>query len=266
MAFQGKTSDSPLVSLVLPAFNPGPSIEQTWDALRAYVRDSAQRWEIVFVCDGCTDGTPERLVRLTHGTGARVLSYPTNRGKGYAVRFGLAEAAGEYRIFTDVDLAYRMEEVEKLATALRRGSEVAIASRAHPDSEMVMPNHLLAYTYRRQLQGRVFNLLVRGVLPIRQHDTQAGLKGMTRAAAERILPHLQVDGFGFDCELLTACGWFEIPVTEVPIRVHYDAAQSTVSASTTRKMVGELFRIRRLWKQGPPAGQPRIAAELARAG
>ena len=255
-----------MTSLVLPAYNPGPAVDRTWDAVVEFVSTRRDAWDAVFVCDGCTDGTAERLARLTYGTGARVLSYPINRGKGYAVRFGMTEATGDYRIFTDIDLAYRMEEVEKLATSLRRGSEVAIASRAHPDSEMVMPNHLLAYTYRRQLQGRLFNLLVRGLLPIRQLDTQAGLKGMTRAAAERILPHLQVDGFGFDCELLTACGWFDIPVTEVPIRVHYDAAQSTVSAATTRKMVGELFRIRRLWKQGPPLAQPRIAAELARAG
>jgi hypothetical protein len=131
---------------------------------------------------------------------------------------------------------------------------------------MVLPARLLGYVRRRQIQGRVFNLLVRSLLPIRQIDTQAGLKGMTRSVAERVLPHLYIDGFGFDCEFLTGCSWFGATVTEVPVRVHYDESRSTVGAHTSRKMVAELFRIRRLWRHGPPPPQPSPMVELARAG
>ncbi len=257
-----------VASLVLPAYNPGKMIEQTWEQLRAFVRESPDSWEILFVCDGCTDGTPELLQRLTYKDtlNVKVLSYSKNRGKGYAVRYGLSAATGDYRIFTDCDLAYRFEAIEKVAAALRHGAEVAIASRSHPDSELVLSRCQLGYIHRRQIQGQVFNALVRCVLPISQGDTQAGLKGMTAAAATRILPYLYIDGFGFDCELLTACNHFHIPVTETPIRVHYDATPSTVKAQTTLKMVQELFRIRRLWRNGPPAPQFLPSHELARAG
>jgi len=62
------------------------------------------------------------------------------------------------------------------------------------------------------------------MLPLTLNDTQAGLKGTTAEVAERVLPNLTCDGFGFDCELLTACARYGIPVTEMP----------SASATTTR--------------------------------
>ena len=146
----------------------------------------------------------------------RVLSLINNRVKGYAVRQGLLAARGEFRLFTDVDLArYGFDEVLRLAKALWAGKQVAIASRCHADSEMVLPSRLVGYLFRRHLQSEVFGALARRLLPITQRDTQAGLKGMSFAqVAERIAPRLRCNGFGFDCEMLTACSRLGIAVEE----------------------------------------------------
>ena len=80
------------------------------------------------------------------------------------------------------------------------------------------------------------------------HDSQAGLKGMTAAVAESLVPHLTCDGFGFDCELLTACARAGIPLQEVPVCVHYDGKTSTTSPQTGLRMLRELWRIRRTWR------------------
>ena len=53
----------------------------------------------------------------------------------------------------------------------------------------------------------------RGRPPLKLNDTRAGRKGMTADVAERVIPNLSCDGFGFDCELLTACARYGIPVT-----------------------------------------------------
>src|SRR5688572_6330446 len=96
----------PLFSLVFPTYNPGPFLGRTWDEVSQFLERAPGGWEVLFVCDGCTDGTPARLHALTHGDGrVRVLSYAANRGKGYAVRHGLLAARGRWRLFTDVDLA-----------------------------------------------------------------------------------------------------------------------------------------------------------------
>jgi len=247
-----------LTSLVLPAYNPGPdAAEWTWQRVREFVRAAGGSWEAVFVCDGCTDGTAERLHALARRESdpIHVLSYPANRGKGYAVRCGLLAARGQWRLFTDVDLAYSFADVDRVAAALHAGAEVVVASREHPASEVILPAHLLGYALRRRLQSLAFGWLARRLLPLTQRDTQAGLKGMTAAAAERVLPHLRRDGFGFDCELLSACGRFGLPVVEVPVRVRHDSVQSSTNWRTTVRMVRELFQIRRDWRHGPPPRQ-----------
>src|SRR5262249_8275616 len=154
----------------------------------------------LFVCDGCTDGTSARLAELARDEPdrVRVLSYDRNRGKGYAVRHGLAAARGQWRLFTDVDLAYGFDDVAPLALTLQDGAEVAIAPRLHPDSGLLLPPRLQGYAYWRHLQSLAFAALVRLLLPLTQRDTQAGLKGLSARAAQRVLPHLRCDGFGFD--------------------------------------------------------------------
>lgn len=238
-----------MTSLVLPAYNPGPAIESTWLALRAFLREQADPWEAVIVLDGCTDGTAERLERMEFDRRIRVVSYGPNRGKGHAVRTGLLAARGECRIFTDIDLAYGFDDILRIADAVRSGAAVAIASRTHPASEILLPVGLLGYAWRRNFQSALFGRAARMLLPIRQSDTQAGLKGMSAEVARHVLPLTTGDGFGFDCELLTACHRCGIPVEEVPVVVRCPDRASTTRARTAFSMLRELWTIRRNWKR-----------------
>jgi dolichyl-phosphate beta-glucosyltransferase len=242
-----------LTSLVLPAYNPGPLVERTWGEVRDFLRRAPGSWEVLFVCDGCTDGTAERLAELTRPEAdrVRVLSYAPNRGKGHAVRHGLSAAQGTWRLFTDVDLAYGFDDILRVAQTLWEGAEVAIASRLHADSRLVLPPSLQGYAYRRHVQSMVFSRLVRLLLPVRQSDTQAGLKGLGPRAVLTVLPRLRCDGFGFDCELLTACARLGLPVTEVPVCVRYEDAVSTTSLGSVGRMLRELWKIRRVWRAVP---------------
>jgi hypothetical protein len=248
--------DGSLTSLIFPLYNPGSQLQQTWGQVEEFLRTARGRWEILFVCDGCTDGSPDRLADWTrrHFDKVRVIRYPNNRGKGHAVRRGLLAAAGRYRVFTDIDLAYAFDDVVRIANVLRDGAEVAIASRTHPDSRIVVSAPAQGYVYRRHLQSLLFSRVVRGILPIEQRDTQAGLKGLTASAAERVLPYLHCDGFEFDCELLTACRHFGLGVREVPVCVTYDGRASTTSFGGSFRMLHALWKVRQRWRAAPPAG------------
>jgi dolichyl-phosphate beta-glucosyltransferase len=240
-------------SLIFPMYNPGPLIESTWKALTSFLSWAPGNWEVVFVCDGCTDGTAQRLTALigSENLPVRQLSYTPNRGKGYAVRQGLLAATGQWRMFTDVDLAYGFEDVVRLARTLQGGAAVAIGSRIHPESRIVAAGPVRGYVFRRHLQSRVFSALVRRLLPIQQQDTQAGLKGLSAQAAQTIVPLLECDGFGFDCELLTACARLGVAVTEVPVCVRYESKESTTNLGTMFRMMGEIWKIRRAWRKLP---------------
>jgi dolichyl-phosphate beta-glucosyltransferase len=244
-----------LTSLVFPAYNPGRQVERTWAEVRRFLDTAPGAWEVVFVCDGCTDGTPERLAALVRAEAnrVRVLSYSPNRGKGYAVRHGLGAARGAWRLFTDIDLAYGFDDVLRLARVLWDGAEVAVASRTHPESRLLVPVRLQGYAYRRHLQSLVFSALARLLLPLSQADTQAGLKGLSARASWVVLPHLRCDGFGFDCELLTACARYGLPVAEVPVQVRFEGHASTTGLRSMGRMIRDLWHTRRAWRKAPPA-------------
>jgi dolichyl-phosphate beta-glucosyltransferase len=257
----------PTFSLVLPAYNPGSDVLDKLQELQQFIAASSRHWEVIFVCDGCTDGTAAQLRSMTEAGDAqvRVLEYSPNRGKGYAVRLGLEAGRGRYRIFTDVDLAYGFDDIERIAQALESGAPVAIASREHGDSRLLLPTRLLGYAYRRYWKSQVFSWLARAILPLRQIDTQAGLKGMSADIVELIVPRLHSDGFELDCELLTACSRLGVAVTEVPVCVRLHDSSSTTGLQATMKMVRALWRIRKAWpaqskKMSHPAARDRRAA------
>jgi glycosyltransferase involved in cell wall biosynthesis len=256
-----------VISLVLPTFNPGEKIDSTWAAVHQFVRTRTEPWEVLFVLDGCTDGTADRLDRLAENDSdprVKVLSYPANRGKGYAVRTGLLAATGRVRAFTDVDLAYDFDDILRVVERVSEAAPAVIASRPHPDSLLLIPDRMLWYAFRRKLQSLAFHAATRLSLGLPHPDTQAGLKAFTAEVAEHIIPHLECDGFGFDCELLLACKRAGVPVTELPVRVKYEEG-TTTSTFTGLKMLRELWAIRRRWRKRslPALAAPAPVAQAA---
>jgi dolichyl-phosphate beta-glucosyltransferase len=246
----------PQFSLVIPTYNPGPALESTWHELNKHIRFQPERWEVLFVCDGCPQQSSERLTGLCQqhrSTWCRVLHYQPNRGKGFAVRTGLLAAKGTVRVFTDVDLAYSFADILRVARALRDGAGVVIASRDHPESLVEVPLRLLNHFCKLRFRSRVFNFIVRLLLGLSFRDTQAGLKGFSARVVEQIVPRLACHGFSFDCELLLACMKAGVPVTELPVRVRCFDTQSTTRTSTVLYMLKDLWRIRQHWKRDLPA-------------
>jgi dolichyl-phosphate beta-glucosyltransferase len=250
-------------SLVLPTFNPGDKIDTTHAAVVRFVRARPEAWEVLFVLDGCTDGTGERLDRLCEADPdprVKVLGDATNRGKGHAVRVGLLAATGAVRVFTDVDLAYDFDDILKVASAVTHSTPAAVACRNHPDSLLLIPDRMLWYAFRRKVQSLAFRTATRLLLGLRHADTQAGLKAFSADVVRRVFPELACDGFGFDCELLLALKRAKVPVRELPVRVKYEEG-STTGTGTGFRMLRELWGIRRRWrKKTLPAF---AAAELA---
>ena len=112
------TTPDPLISLVVPAFNEVATIEQ----LLRRVADAPFRKEIVVVDDGSTDGTAAVLARMADELeDLRVLSPGANRGKGAAVRDGIAATTGAIVVIQDADLEYDPKDLPRLIEPLRQG-------------------------------------------------------------------------------------------------------------------------------------------------
>jgi hypothetical protein len=120
----------PYLSIVIPAYNESARIELTLERVMECVYNQEWDAEVLVIDDGSTDDTRE-IVKRWMQVHARLhlIQNPGNRGKGYSVRNGLLQAAGDVVMFTDADLSAPMEEAERLLAVIEAGADVAIGSR-----------------------------------------------------------------------------------------------------------------------------------------
>ena len=224
------------ISIVIPAYNEEARLPATLNKVKAYLDSS--RWdfaEIVVVDDGSHDSTAE----VARRAGARVLSNPGNRGKGYTVRHGMLEAKGDWALFSDADLSAPIDELDKLwAAAQQAGAQVAIGSRALDRSLIGVHQPAL-----REFAGKFFNLGVRLIAGLPFWDTQCGFKLFETRAAREIFRRQQLERFGFDVEVLFIARKLGYKAIEVPVRWN-DVAGTKVSTFSGLSAFLDPVRIR----------------------
>lgn len=242
MEGQRPPEQQPYLSVIVPAYQEERRIGPSLDAIVAHLRAQPYAAEVIVVGDGCTDRTAEVVRAKAPGSPVPIamLDRAENRGKGYSVREGLLAARGALRLFSDADLATPIDELDRvLAVARRRSADVVIASRALPESQLVVRQ-----PWYRETMGRMFNLLVRAAGLTECPDTQCGFKLLTAEAVRRVVPRLTVDGFGFDVELLWVALKQGLEVWQLPVR-WIDSPASRVSPITdSTRMFADLLRVR----------------------
>ncbi|HTR34760.1 MAG TPA: dolichyl-phosphate beta-glucosyltransferase [Bryobacteraceae bacterium] len=204
------------LSIVIPAYNEEHRLPKTLDRIVEWVEQRRFPFaEVIVVDDGSSDRTAAVVedYRKTHAS-VRLLRNPGNRGKGYAVRHGMLEAAGEWVLYTDADLSAPIEEFDKLCqAAMASGAMIAIGSRAVDRS--LVSVHQSPF---REFSGRFFNLLMRAVTGLPFRDTQCGFKLYRADAARQIFALQKQDGFSFDVEDLLIAKKLALRAVEVPVR------------------------------------------------
>lgn len=235
------------VSLIVPIYGAESFLQKNLEEISQALVKAPESWELLLVIDS----SPDRSVEICREFAAQQKSFPvkvlinkTNFGKGATVRKGMLEATGQYRIFTDCDLAYPVSEVMKVLEVLKKGVEVAIASRAHPDTRYIVSPDVCRNLYKRHLMSRLFSSLVRytSLIPNCQ-DTQAGLKGFTAEAATFLFSQAKLDGFSFDVELLYLATRRRFSIQEVPVIFYYDSASSMKFLKDGLQMFLDILKI-----------------------
>ena len=227
-------------SIIIPAYNEAARLGSTLERVLSYVSQQGWDAEIVVVNDGSRDQTPD-LVRTKSAVhpNLRLIENPGNRGKGYSVRNGMLNAAGEILLFTDADLSSPIEESVKLFAAIEAGAEIAIGSR-WLQPELQTHRQSLA----RQLYGRIFNLVLRIFLGLKFKDTQCGFKAFSRGASQAVFPSQRIERWGFDPELLFLARKSGLTVQEVPVVWSHSAGTRISPLKDGMRMFLEVLAIR----------------------
>jgi dolichyl-phosphate beta-glucosyltransferase len=220
---------------VIPCFNEARKIETDIQAALDYLSARPYSFELILVDDGSADGTAGIL---ENSPGARAICYRPNRGKGHAVRTGMLQATGRYRLFADAGLCVPYSEIEKGLALLESGADVAIGSRKMAESQVVEQQA----GYRR-IGSSVFGMLVRNWMGLRYADTQCGFKLFTAQAAERLFSAARIDGFMFDAETLINARKFGLTVKEFPVEWRADPDSRYKPFSGSFRNLIELVRI-----------------------
>ena len=230
----------PTYSIVIPAYNEAARIGNALEAVVGCIHQRGWSAEIVVVDDGSRDQTADlvRAFAKDHPE-VRLLQNPGNHGKGYSVRNGMLNARGEILLFSDADFSSPIYESLKLIAAIEEGADVAFGSRWLLAETQTQRQSLL-----RQFVGRAYNLVLRLVLGLPYKDTQCGFKACTRQAAEVMFTRQQIEGWGFDPELLFIARRFGLRMTEVAVEWANDDRSKINPIVDGVKMFYELLTIR----------------------
>ena len=230
----------PQLSIVIPAYNESARIEATLERVMECVEAQAWDAEVLVVDDGSKDDTATIIERwMDRYPRLHLIKNPGNRGKGYSVRNGLLQAAGDIVMFTDADLSAPMEEGNRLLAAIAGGADVAIGSRWLDRARQTIHQPLY-----RQFFGRCFNAITRGVMGLPFKDTQCGFKAFRREAAQVIFRLQTIERWGFDPEILFIARKLKFTVQEVPVTWGHDERSRMSYLKDGMKMLEEMAVIR----------------------
>jgi dolichyl-phosphate beta-glucosyltransferase len=238
----GPLGGAPWLSIVLPCYDEAERLPGTLAAYLAHFPPGRAQVELLVVDDGSTDGTKAVADQIAAvDPRVRVVRTSANHGKGYAVRTGVHAAQGELVVFTDADGSYGPEQLERVVEALDR-APVAIGARLGSQAGAGPP--------LRRLASRVFNRVMRLLLGLPFHDTQCGLKGFRRGAADAVFRRARVDGFAFDAEALLVARRLAIEVVEVPVRAEERQGSKVHLGGDALRMLMDVWRVRRAAARG----------------
>ena len=201
-----RRSPNLLLSVIMPAYNEAATVEA---ALRR-VRTVPLRLEIIAVNDASTDGTRQILdAAAEQGIVDRVIHHEKNRGKGAAIRSGIAVAKGDVVVVQDADLEYNPADLPDLLLPIRaRAADAVYGSRFQGG-----PRRVLYFWHF--VGNSILTLLSNMFTNLNLTDLETCYK-LVRTDLMKKLP-LSSDRFGFEVEITARLSQARARIWEMPI-------------------------------------------------
>lgn len=205
------------LSVVVPVYKQEKTIKQDLLNILKTLSQIRYAYEVIVVVDGTSVDFSYDKAKSLKNKNLKVFGYPKNKGKGYAVRFGMRKSRGDYVAFLDSGMEIDPNGVSMLIEHLEwYRADIVVASKRHPASQVSYPPTRRLISFGAQIFARVF-------LGLKVRDTQAGLKIFKRQVLEKVLPKLLVKRYAFDLEMLAVASHLGYSrIYESPIRLKYN--------------------------------------------
>lgn len=231
------------LSVIIPAYNEEKRIEKTLLSVHGYLSQQSYEYEIIVVSDGSKDDTVGVVSSFkSQIPNLKIIDNKENHGKGWAVKQGMLEATGDFRLFMDADNSTTIEQVGGFLPYFSQDYDIVIGSRRIEGANIAAKQALI-----RDFLGGVFRFIVHSLVPLGVRDSQAGFKVFSRKVTEAIFIKQTIFRWAFDVEILAIARRMGFKIKESPIKWINDA-DSKVKIGGMTKMLFEVLRVRlNLW-------------------
>lgn len=239
-----KPNQKPYLSIVIPAFNEEKRLPPSLQKIDAFLKTQPYEAEVVIVENGSQDNTAKMAFEYAAKYPYIRVMQVTTRGKGRAVKAGMLAAEGQYRFICDADLSMPIDELVHFLPPYAEDKDIIIASReAHGARRVGEPLY-------RHFMGRINSLIIKLFALRGYEDTQCGFKMFKGHVADDLFTVQQLNGIGFDVELLFIAEKRSYSVKEQPITWYFDPYSTMRLVDDSLHMLREIFEIRQNWRRG----------------
>lgn len=224
-----------LISVIVPTFKQENTIVNDLTRIKNVLDKLRYETELICVVDGKVDDTFDNAKKFAKKYDkVKVIGYETNKGKGYAVRFGMAESKGDIIGFMDSGMDINPNGLSLLLEHFEwYKADVIVGSKRHPVSKV-------DYPWQRRILSIGYQVLVRVLFGLKIKDTQVGMKFFRREVLEKVLPRVLVKAYAFDIEILAVAnnlGFKRIYEAPVEIKLNFGGN----SDITSQKFIRTIF-------------------------
>lgn len=222
-----------LISVIVPVYKKEKTI--TKDLKRIYEVLQKLRYpaELICVIDGKTDKSFERTLKFARKySNIKVVGYEINKGKGFAIRYGMGQSRGDIVGFIDSGMDINPNGLSMLLEHFEwYEADIIVGSKRHPVSKV-------EYPWQRKILSFGYQILVFILFGLKVRDTQVGIKFFRREVLEKVLPRLLVKKFAFDVEILAVAYYLDFKrIYEAPIDIKLElGGMSSITNKTFLKI------------------------------
>ena len=207
------------LSVILPLYNEEKRLNNLFIKINKFKFLNKNKLEFIFVDDGSNDNSYLLIKNFIKENKKRIdlklVSYKNNKGKGFALKKGIAKAKHDWIITVDIDLSVKLEQIK----IWQKNKLISQKFKVYFGSRLLAESKVKAKRDRKFI-GFIFNIILRKILNsnlLNIKDTQCGFKLYKRNIAKKIFKKLTENGYIHDVEILILLQKSNILVKEIPV-------------------------------------------------
>lgn len=223
-----------LISVIVPIYKKERTIAKDLKNIYYVLQKLRYSTELICVVDGSVDKSFERAKKFAKvHPHVKVVGYETNKGKGYAIRFGMSHSNGDIVGFIDSGMDLNPNGLAMLLEHFEwYEADIIVGSKRHPVSKV-------EYPWQRKILSFTYQILVFILFGFKVKDTQVGMKFFRKEVIEKVLPRLLVKKFAFDVEVIAVANYLGFKrIYEAPVDIKLSfGGMSSITNKTFLKIV-----------------------------